>query len=94
MTPFLSLRDPVHGFVRADPLEAALVATRPMQRLRWIHQLGMMFFVFPGAELDSNYSGNTVSLLAAVILYLLAVGPVRGFALTLGISTVIDTIAS
>jgi HD superfamily phosphohydrolase len=50
LTPFLSLRDPVHGFVRADPLEAALVATRPMQRLRWIHQLGMMFFVFPGAE--------------------------------------------
>lgn len=46
----LSLRDPVHGFVRADPLETALVATRPLQRLRWIRQLGMMFFVFPGAE--------------------------------------------
>jgi len=46
----LSFRDPVHGFVRADALEAALVDTRPLQRLRTIRQLGMMYFVFPGAE--------------------------------------------
>jgi HD superfamily phosphohydrolase len=46
----LSLRDPVHGFVRADPLEAALVNSRPVQRLRFIHQLGFTFLVFPGAE--------------------------------------------
>jgi HD superfamily phosphohydrolase len=46
----LSLRDPVHGFVRADPLESALVNSRPVQRLRFIHQLGFAFLVFPGAE--------------------------------------------
>ena len=46
----LTLRDPVHGFVRADPLEAALVNSRPLQRLRFIHQLGFSFLVFPGAE--------------------------------------------
>lgn len=46
----LSFRDPVHGFVRADPLEAALVNSRPVQRLRFIHQLGFTFLVFPGAE--------------------------------------------
>ena len=46
----LSLRDPVHGFVRADPLEAALVGSRAVQRLRSIHQLGLTFLVFPGAE--------------------------------------------
>jgi uncharacterized protein len=46
----LSIRDPVHGFVRADALERALIDTRPLQRLRTIRQLGMMFFVFPGAE--------------------------------------------
>jgi HD superfamily phosphohydrolase len=46
----LSIRDPVHGFIRADPLEAALVASRPFQRLRFIHQLGFTFLVFPGAE--------------------------------------------
>jgi hypothetical protein len=46
----LSIRDPVHGFIRADPLEAALIDSRPLQRLRWIRQLGLTFMVFPGAE--------------------------------------------
>jgi HD superfamily phosphohydrolase len=46
----LSVRDPVHGFIRADPLEAALIDSRPVQRLRFIHQLGLTFMVFPGAE--------------------------------------------
>jgi uncharacterized protein len=46
----LSLRDPVHGFIRADALEAALVSSRPFQRLRFIHQLGLSHLVFPGAE--------------------------------------------
>lgn len=46
----LSIRDPVHGFLRADPLEAALINSRPLQRLRFIHQLGFTFLVFPGAE--------------------------------------------
>ena len=31
-----------------------------------------------------------VSIIAAVILYILAIGPIRGFALTLGIATVFD----
>jgi HD superfamily phosphohydrolase len=46
----LSIRDPIHGFIRADPLEAALVNSRPLQRLRQVHQLGLTFLVFPGAE--------------------------------------------
>jgi HD superfamily phosphohydrolase len=46
----LSLRDPIHGFIRADALEAALVNSRPLQRLRHIHQLGFTYLVFPGAE--------------------------------------------
>lgn len=46
----LSLRDPIHGFIRADELEAALISSRPMQRLRFIRQLGPTFLVFPGAE--------------------------------------------
>jgi preprotein translocase subunit SecD len=40
----------------------------------------------------TNLTGNTVSFLAAIVLYMLAVGPVRGFAFTLGLSTLIDTI--
>ena len=46
----LTLRDPIHGFIRCDPLESALVNSRPVQRLRNIHQLGLTFLVFPGAE--------------------------------------------
>lgn len=40
----------------------------------------------------TNLTGNTVSFLAAVVLYLIAVGPVRGFAFTLGLSTLVDTL--
>jgi preprotein translocase subunit SecD len=35
-------------------------------------------------------SANTVSFAAALVLYLLAVGPVRGFAFTLGLATAVD----
>jgi preprotein translocase subunit SecD len=38
------------------------------------------------------YAAKGVNLLSAVVLYILAVGNVRGFALTLGITTVIDVI--
>jgi len=38
----------------------------------------------------TNLTGNTVTIAAAAILYFLAVGPVRGFALMLGISNVLD----
>ncbi len=40
----------------------------------------------------TNLTGNTVTIAAATILYFLAVGPVRGFALMLGISSVLDLI--
>jgi hypothetical protein len=48
--PVLTIRDPIHGFIRTDPLEAALIASRPVQRLRYVHQLGLTSLVFPGAE--------------------------------------------
>jgi preprotein translocase subunit SecD len=40
----------------------------------------------------TNLAGNTVTLAAAGILYFLAVGPVRGFALMLGMATLLDLI--
>lgn len=46
----LSFRDPIHGFIRTDALETALIDSRPMQRLRFIRQLGWTFLIFPGAE--------------------------------------------
>jgi len=44
------------------------------------------------AAFRTNLSGNTVTLVAALILYFLAVGPVRGFAFTLGLSTLLDLV--
>jgi len=46
----LTLRDPIHGFIHADRLETALINSRPLQRLRFIHQLGFTYLVYPGAE--------------------------------------------
>jgi len=50
MQPVASFRDPIHGFIHADPLEKALIDSRPVQRLRSIRQLGFAHLVFPGAE--------------------------------------------
>ncbi len=37
-------------------------------------------------------SGNAVSFIAALVLYLLAVGQVKGFAFTLGLTTILDVV--
>jgi protein-export membrane protein SecD len=39
-------------------------------------------------------TADTVTLVGAVLLYLLAIGPVKGFALTLGIATVVDVVVA
>jgi protein-export membrane protein SecD len=48
---------------------------------------------YPGA-FGTILKGDTVTFLAAVLLWLLAIGPVKGFALTLGIATIVDVIVS
>ncbi len=48
---------------------------------------------FPGA-FSTNLKGDTVTLLAAILLWLLAIGPVKGFALILGLATVIDVVVA
>ena len=42
--------------------------------------------------LRTIFAAKTVNLLSAVVLFVLAIGNVRGFALTLGVTTVIDVI--
>ncbi|MBJ7466602.1 MAG: protein translocase subunit SecD, partial [Mycolicibacterium sp.] len=37
-------------------------------------------------------SGNAVTFLAAAVLYFLAVGQVKGFAFTLGLTTILDVL--
>ncbi len=45
-----SVRDPIHGFIRVSDAERSLIDSPPVQRLRRIHQLGMGFLVYHGAE--------------------------------------------
>ena len=40
--------DPVHRFIHIDEIESDLINTAPFQRLHYIHQLGVTYFVYPG----------------------------------------------
>ncbi len=43
------IRDPVHGFIRLDATDCQLADTKPVQRLRRIHQLALASALYPGA---------------------------------------------
>jgi HD superfamily phosphohydrolase len=43
------IRDPIHTFVKLDDDERMVMDSRPVQRLRQIHQLAMSYLVYPGA---------------------------------------------
>ena len=47
--PTREIRDPIHVFVRMDEHLRAVLDTRPVQRLRHIHQLALSYLVYPGA---------------------------------------------
>lgn len=47
--PSLEIRDPIHTFVRLEGDEKRVLDSRPVQRLRHVHQLAMTFLVYPGA---------------------------------------------
>ncbi|NPV62741.1 MAG: HD domain-containing protein [Methanotrichaceae archaeon] len=44
------IRDPIHGYIKLNPLAQSLADTPPVQRLRWIKQLGLANLVYPGAN--------------------------------------------
>ncbi len=43
------IRDPIHVFIRLDTDERDVLDSRPVQRLRNVHQLAMEYMVYPGA---------------------------------------------
>jgi len=49
MGDFDVIRDPLWDNIRLDPLTTTVLDTAPMQRLRYIRQLGHAFLVYPGA---------------------------------------------
>ncbi len=46
---YREIRDPVHGFARAERDEWAVLDSEFLQRLRDIHQLALTYLVYPGA---------------------------------------------
>lgn len=44
----MKIYDSVHGFIHFNELESALIDTEVFQRLRYIHQLGISYMVYPG----------------------------------------------
>jgi len=43
------VRDPIHTFIHFDSDERKVIDSRPLQRLRHIHQLALTYLVYPGA---------------------------------------------
>lgn len=41
--------DSVHGFIRFGDSEKKVIDSRPFQRLRYIHQMGVAYLIYPGA---------------------------------------------
>ncbi len=41
--------DPIHGFIRFEEIIQKIINSLPFQRLRYIHQMGAAFLVYPGA---------------------------------------------
>ena len=48
METIKKIYDSVHRFIHVDELESDLIHSRPFQRLHYIHQLGVTYFVYPG----------------------------------------------
>ena len=44
------IKDPVHGYVEVDEKILQLLDAPAIQRLRYIHQLGFSYLVYPGAN--------------------------------------------
>jgi hypothetical protein len=45
-----TFNDPIHGHFRLGGATIAVVDTPEFQRLRWLKQLGLTYYVFPGAS--------------------------------------------
>ena len=44
------IRDPIHGFIHLSDLETAVLDSPLVQRLRYIHQNGFAYLVYPSAQ--------------------------------------------
>ncbi len=64
----INIRDPIHGFISLDDLEAKVVQTYEFQRLRFISQLGTTSLVYPGSTHSRFEHSLGVLYLAKAVL--------------------------
>ena len=66
--------DPVHGFIRFGVLEQKLIDSIPFQRLRYIHQMGTAYLVYPGAT-HTRFEHSLGVMELAGRIYATLIGP-------------------
>lgn len=63
----MKIYDALHGFIHFNALEGALIDNELFQRLRYIHQLGIAYMVYPGAtHTRFEHSLGTMHLAAQI----------------------------
>lgn len=60
--------DPIHGVVEVHPLCVKIINTKEFQRLRFVKQLGVSYFVYPGASHNRFEHSIGVSFLAGELV--------------------------
>ncbi|XP_064162540.1 deoxynucleoside triphosphate triphosphohydrolase SAMHD1-like [Anguilla rostrata] len=48
--PYKIFNDPIHGSIEMHPYLVRIIDTPEFQRLRYIRQMGSVYFVYPGAS--------------------------------------------
>ncbi|MFW9929271.1 MAG: HD domain-containing protein [Candidatus Thorarchaeota archaeon] len=76
LVPIRVIRDPVHGNISIYPLEEEIIASKPFQRLRFISQLSLCSFVYPGAVHNRfSHSIGTMHLAGEMYTHLVSNTP-------------------
>ena len=60
----MNIYDNIHGHISIDPISEKIINTPEFQRLRYIHQTGLPYLVFPIAITFfkmKNYKTKTIS---------------------------------
>jgi len=72
LTPSKKIYDAVHGFIRFNGIERALIDAPAFQRLHHIHQLGISYLVYPGATHSRfEHSLGTMQVASAIFDHLI-----------------------
>ncbi|MEM7678449.1 MAG: HD domain-containing protein [Myxococcota bacterium] len=64
----IRIRDPIHGTIRLSRKELKLINQPAYQRLRWIKQLGLADFAYPGAT-HTRYSHGLGTMRVATYMF-------------------------